>query len=156
MTGAAVRKIVTGNRGNDDIIKPQFFYGRSDPFRLCGIDRGGTAMSDAAESAAAGADIAEDHEGQGVLRETFSNVGAFGRFADRVKAFILDKLSYSADVLQFRRLFYKKIRKCHLIFSAAAILTLFEVYYIISLFLCQGHVVFNTSFYTGNGCWKLL
>ena len=46
------------------------------------LDFARIGLGDAAEAAAAGAEVTEDHEGGGTAREALVNVGATGGFAD--------------------------------------------------------------------------
>jgi hypothetical protein len=83
--GAAITQIVAVDAGNDHIFELE----RGDRFaefaRLVRVGRQRLAVADVAERAAAGADVAEDHEGGGAAPEAFADVGAGGFFADGVQ-----------------------------------------------------------------------
>ena len=70
--------------------------------RLVGVDaRGRLAGGHRAEAAAAGADVAEDHEGRGaVLAPALVDVGAPRLFADGVEPLALDQAAHLVEALR--------------------------------------------------------
>ncbi len=68
------------------MLQSQGCDGFSYAARLIKIERLRTALGDGAETAAAGADVAEQHEGGGLVVPAFADVRALGGFANRVQS----------------------------------------------------------------------
>ena len=98
MLGAAVAQIVAVYRGDNDVAQIHGGHAGGEMLRLFGIERVGAAVADVAEGAAAGADVAHNHEGGGAAAEAFADIGAAGLFAHGVHFLI------AQDVLNFKKL----------------------------------------------------
>jgi hypothetical protein len=83
--GAAVAQIVAVDAGNDHIFQLSAATDSAEFARFVRVGRQRLAVADVAERAAAGADVAEDHEGGRAAPEAFADVGAGGFFADGVQ-----------------------------------------------------------------------
>ena len=81
MLGAAVAQIVAIDAGHDHILQAHVGDGAREILRLLGVRRFGPAVGDIAERAAAGADLAENHEGRGAVAEAFVDIRAASFFA---------------------------------------------------------------------------
>ncbi len=84
--GASDVVIVTIHAGHDSMLQAQRRYSLSHPSRLIPVDRLGAALGHGAESAAAGADIAQQHEGRSLVIPALADVRALCRFANRVQS----------------------------------------------------------------------
>ncbi len=82
MLCAAVAQVVAVDRGDDDVTQVHGFDGFCEVFRFVGVEHVGAAVSHIAERAAAGADVAHNHEGRRAFAETFADVWAGGFFAN--------------------------------------------------------------------------
>jgi len=89
--GAAVLTVVTIHAGDDGVAEAEGGAGFGDAAGFVEIDRERCAFLDRAEPAAAGADVAENHEGGGAAVPAFADVGAGGAFADGVEVEIGDE-----------------------------------------------------------------
>ena len=69
---------------------------RRDPQRLERVVPGRNARLHVAEAAAAGADVAEDHERRGAALPALADVGALGLLADGVEVVVGDRLLQAA------------------------------------------------------------
>ena len=85
MCRATVEQVVTVHRGDDDVVQADVAHGFGEMRRLHRVKRVGATVADVAEGAAAGADVAHDHEGGGVVAKAFADVRAGGFFADAVQ-----------------------------------------------------------------------
>ncbi len=94
--GAAVAQVVAVNRGDDDVTQVHGFDGFCKVFRLVGVEHIRTAVSHVAERAAAGADVAHNHEGRRAFAEAFADVGAGGFLANGVH------LLFAQNVFDFK------------------------------------------------------
>ena len=84
MLCAAVAQVVPVHGGDDDVFQLHGGHGFGQVFRLVFIQLVGAAVPHVAEGAAAGADVAHNHEGGGTVAEAFADVGARGFFAHGV------------------------------------------------------------------------
>ena len=82
---AAVGLIVTVDRGHDDVLEAHGLHSAGDALRLAPIQRAGAARLDRAESAGAGAGVAQDHEGGRAMAPALPNVRAACLLAHRVQ-----------------------------------------------------------------------
>ena len=78
---AAIAQIVAVDRCNDDIAQVHGFDGFGQMFRLVRIQHIGAAMANVAEWAAAGTNIAHDHECGRTLGKAFADIGTRCFFA---------------------------------------------------------------------------
>ena len=62
MCGAAVRKVVTIDRGDDSVCEVQMFDGFSDVSRFFDVETTWLTFTDRTESTVSGADVAGEHE----------------------------------------------------------------------------------------------
>ena len=83
--GAAEDVVVAIDAGDDGEFEAEGGDGFGDAARLVKVDGIGAAFGDGAESAAAGAEVAEHHESGGAVVPAFADVGALGGFADGVE-----------------------------------------------------------------------
>jgi hypothetical protein len=83
--GATDEIVVSIDAGDDCVLKAENGYGFGYAAWLVEIDGLGTAFGNSAETAAAGAEIAEHHESRGFVVPAFADVGAVGAFADSVE-----------------------------------------------------------------------
>lgn len=87
MVGPAIRQVVAGDAGDDDVFQPESCGGFGEPLRfVLGRWRGGSAAVDGAEAAGSGADVPEDHERRRQLAVALHPVGAFRVIADGLEA----------------------------------------------------------------------
>ena len=93
VAGAAVGEVVAVDRGDDGVAQPHGGHRLGDVVGLVDVDPGRRSpRGDGAEPAAAGADVAQDHEGGGaVLPPTLVDVGAAGLLADGVEVEAVDE-----------------------------------------------------------------
>ena len=84
MLCAAVAQVVPVHGGDDDVFQLHGGHGFGKVFGLVFVQFVGTAVPYVAEGAAAGADVAHNHEGSGAVAEAFADVGAGGFFAHGV------------------------------------------------------------------------
>ena len=89
--GAAIGQVVAGHRGDYDVFEAQVLGGVGHSMGLVPVHLLRAAMSDGAEAAAAGADVAQDHEGGGPLLPALEDVGAERLLADRVQGKLAHK-----------------------------------------------------------------
>ena len=85
MAGSAVAQVVAVDAGDDDILQLERGNRIRQFSRLVRVGRQRLAVAHVAERAAAGADVAEDHEGCRAAPEALADVGAGGFLADRVQ-----------------------------------------------------------------------
>ena len=97
--GAAILAIVTIDAGDHGVLESKDGAGFGDAARFVVIDGEGRAFLDGAKSAAAGADIAEDHESCGAAIPALAGVGAGGAFADGVQFQVVDQAFQLAIIL---------------------------------------------------------
>ena len=83
--GAAEDVVVAIDAGDDGELEAESGDGFGDAAGLVEVDGLGAALGDGAESAAAGAEVAEHHEGGGFVVPALADVGALGGFADGVE-----------------------------------------------------------------------
>lgn len=86
---AAIRKIIAGNGGDDNMPKPKFGGGRGNPTRFFGVQGAQASGAHAAKPTIARADFAHDHEGCGSLAIAFTAIGAFGFHTNCGEAILL-------------------------------------------------------------------
>ena len=84
--GAAIGQIVARDGGEDDFAQAALVDRRGDFVRFAGVGRPHGQLVDVAEAAAAGAAVAQDHDGGAPARPAMPLVGAAGRFADGMEA----------------------------------------------------------------------
>ncbi len=77
--------VVAVDAGDDGVGEAKLGDGVGDPAGLVEVDGLGAAFGDGAEAAAAGAEVAEHHEGGGFLVPALADVGALGALADGVE-----------------------------------------------------------------------
>ena len=116
--GAAVAQVVAVHRGHHHVLQPHRRHTFGQVLGLVGVQRVGAAVADVAERAAAGADVAHDHEGGGALAEAFADIGAGGFFAHGVQLLIAQDLldfvealaigQLGADPLRLSQLFVQR------------------------------------------------
>lgn len=82
---ALIGKVVTSDGGDHDVLEAEVSSDVGDVHRLVGVDGEPTSNFDRAEAAGAGAGIAKNHEGGGLLAPAFGEVGASRRFANGVQ-----------------------------------------------------------------------
>lgn len=87
---AAVFAVVAIDAGDDGVLEAEGSDGFGDAAGLIEIDGEGGSFLNGAETAAAGADVAEDHEGGGAVVPAFADVGAGGGFANGVELEAVD------------------------------------------------------------------
>ena len=89
MVRAAIGQIVAIDAGDDDVAEVHVTRHAGDVGGLGGIEAhvmlAGVEFADAAEAAAAGAELAEDHEGGGAAMEALVDIGAARLLADGVE-----------------------------------------------------------------------
>ena len=88
---AAVFAVVAIDAGDDGVAQTHDGDGFGDAARLIVIDRQRSALLHRAESAAARADVAEDHERGGAAVPALADVGAGGALADRMQLQVGDE-----------------------------------------------------------------
>ena len=96
--GAAVAQIVAVYRGDNDVAQIHGGHAGGEVLWFFGVERVGAAVADVAEGAAAGADVAHNHEGGGAAAEAFADIGAGGFFAHGVHFLI------AQDIFDFKKL----------------------------------------------------
>ena len=84
MLCAAVAQVVAVNGGDDDVTQVHGFDGFCKVFRFVGVKHIRAAVSYVAERAAAGTNVAHNHEGRRAFAETFADIRAGGFFANSV------------------------------------------------------------------------
>ena len=83
---APVEEVVAIDHREDDVLKPQLGDGPRHVLGLAPVDRAArVARGHGAEAAAAGADVAEEHQRGGPLGPALADVGAARLLADRVE-----------------------------------------------------------------------
>ena len=85
MSGAAIRQVVTGRAGDDDMLQLQGNDRCCDSSRLIRVKRGGVVGGYVAEAAGPGTLLSHDQEGRLFLAEAFGDVGAGCFAADGVE-----------------------------------------------------------------------
>ncbi len=90
--GTAIRAIVPIDAGDNGVAQAQSGASFGDAARLIHIDFEWRTLLHGAETAAAGADVAEDHEGGGAAIPAFTDVWAGGTFADGVEMEVADQV----------------------------------------------------------------
>jgi hypothetical protein len=98
---AAVFEVIAIHRGHHDIFQLQIGDGFGEMTRLVGVKGVGTAVGDIAERAAAGADVAHDHESGGTAAEALRQVGAGGFLAHGMQFLLAQQ---ALDALHFARI----------------------------------------------------
>jgi len=83
--GSAEEIVVAVDAGDDGVFETEGGYGFGDPPGLVEVNGLGAAFGNGAEAAAAGAEVAEHHEGGGFVVPALADVGALGAFADGVE-----------------------------------------------------------------------
>ena len=83
---AAEQIVVAIDAGNDGVVQAERGDGLRDAAGLVEVDGLGAAFGHGAEAAAAGAEVAEHHEGGGFVVPALADVGAVGALADGVEA----------------------------------------------------------------------
>ena len=83
---AADEVVVAVDAGDDGVLQAQCGDSLGDAARLVEVDGLGAALGDGAKAAAAGAQVAEHHEGGGFVVPALADVGAVGALADGVQA----------------------------------------------------------------------
>ena len=78
---AADQIVVAIDAGDHGMLQAQRGHGLGDAARLVKIDRLGAALGHGAESAAARAQVAQHHEGRGLVVPALADVGAVGALA---------------------------------------------------------------------------
>jgi len=91
MFRAAIGKVVTVDRGHDDMLQPEAGYAFRDATRLVAIHGHGSAMMDRAESAVSCADVSEQHERCRAMAPTLTHVWAACLLAHGVEAKFFDE-----------------------------------------------------------------
>ena len=87
--GAAVGQFVSINAGDDNVIESHRGNGVTDASGFVEIEGRRPAGGDVAETAAARADVAEDHERRGAGAPAFAHVGTFCGLADGVEVLVV-------------------------------------------------------------------
>jgi hypothetical protein len=90
IAGASVVEIVAIDGGDDGVGELQGGEHGGDAAGLVEIDGQGAAGLDVAEAAGAGADVAQDHDGERAVVPTLADVGAARALADGVEAELLE------------------------------------------------------------------
>jgi hypothetical protein len=90
-SGMSVSIVVPGLMGDHAVLHAHQLHRFGHAHGLFPVDLRGTAGSDGAETAGAGADIAEDHERSGAGSPAFAHVRAVAAFADRVQLVFIDE-----------------------------------------------------------------
>jgi len=90
--GCAEVVVVAVDAGDDGVGEAKLGDGIGDARGLCVVDGFGLALGHGAEAAAARAEVAEHHEGGGLLVPALADVGAVGGLADGVEAEVADQL----------------------------------------------------------------
>ena len=83
---AADEVVVAIDAGDDGVLQAERGHGFGDAAGLVEVDGLGAALGHGAESAAAGAEVAEHHEGGGFVVPALADVGAMSALADGVEA----------------------------------------------------------------------
>ncbi len=83
--GGAEVVVVAVDGGDDGVGEAELGDGVGDAAGLVEVDGFGLALGDGAEAAAPGAEVAEHHEGGGLLVPALADVGAVGALADGVE-----------------------------------------------------------------------
>jgi len=83
---SAKEVVITIDTGDDGVFETESGDGFSYAAGLVEVDGFGAAFGDGAESAPAGAEVAEQHEGGGFVMPALADIRALGAFADRVQA----------------------------------------------------------------------
>ena len=91
-SGPVVGQVVAVDRGDDGVAQAHLLDLGRDPHRLQRVVPGRLAGLHVAEAAAAGADVAEDHEGRGAALPALADVRAVRLLADRVEVLRADRL----------------------------------------------------------------
>ena len=82
---AAEEVVVAIDAGDHCVLQAERGHCLGDPARLVEVDGLGAALGHGAEAAAAGAEVAEHHEGGGFVVPALADVGAVGALADGVE-----------------------------------------------------------------------
>jgi hypothetical protein len=90
--GAAVGEFISIHTGDDGMAQVHLGDGVADTHWLIQIERGRAAGGDVAEPAAAGADIAQDHQRGGASCPALAHVGALGALADRMELLVVHQI----------------------------------------------------------------
>jgi hypothetical protein len=100
MLRTAVFQIVAINTGDHHVFQAHGGQRFAQVVRFVWVGRQGLAVSDIAERAASGAQVAQDHEGGSAVFEALAQVGAGGFFAHGVQFGVAQ---YGFELLHFRR-----------------------------------------------------
>jgi hypothetical protein len=84
--GAAEVVVVAIHAGDDGVLQAERGDGFGDALRFVQVNGAGAAFGNGAETASACADVAEQHEGRGLVVPALADVGALRGFADGVQA----------------------------------------------------------------------
>ncbi len=84
--GPAYEVVIAIHAGNDGMLQAQCGHGLSHAARLVKVNGRGAAFGDGAESATAGAQVAQHHESRGLVAPALADVGALRALADRMQA----------------------------------------------------------------------
>ncbi len=84
--------VVAVDAGDDGVGEAKLGDGVGDARGLVVVDGLGLAFGDGAEAAAAGAEVAEHHEGGGLVVPALADVGAVGGLADSVEVEVAGQL----------------------------------------------------------------
>ena len=90
--GSAEVVVIAIDAGNDGVGEAELGNGIGDAAGLFVVDGLGLAFGDRAEAAAAGAEVAEHHEGSGLVVPALTDVGAVGGLADGVEVEVAGQL----------------------------------------------------------------
>jgi hypothetical protein len=85
MRRSTIRQIIAIHRGHDNVLETKSSDRLGDAPRLIRIERADFAMGYGTVGAIARADIAHEHEGGGVMRETFTDIRTACLLADAVQ-----------------------------------------------------------------------
>jgi len=83
--GPSIPQVVPGHGGEDGVLEAHGRDGFGDMDGLVRVRRPGPALGDGAESAVAGANIAEEEEGRGLPGPALGDVGTAAALADRME-----------------------------------------------------------------------
>ena len=112
-SGAANVVIVTIHAGHDGMFQAQRSHCLSHAARFIPIDRFGPSLGHGAESATASADIAQQHEGRGLVIPALADVGTLRRFANRMQAQAARQLFELVEIVANRSFGAQPVRLGH-------------------------------------------
>ena len=105
--------IVAIDAGHHRMLEPQRGHGLSYAAGLFPVDGFGTPLGNGTKSAAARADIAQQHERRGLMIPALANVRALCRFTNRVQAQASRKLFQIVKVISHRSFCPQPLRLRH-------------------------------------------